>query len=389
MAKGYDVIVIGAGSFGMSACYYLARAGARVLLIDAYDPPHDQGSHHGQTRIFRAAYTMGPAYVALALRARHLWLQLEEEVKERMGNLQSPAGGHPVHSEIFRQTGVVSIGEAESHFLKSKRQSCEAFGIPFQSLKSAELTALWPGFSVPEWAEALYEPEAGILYSENIIRTYRALAERSGAELLVHTRATHIESGPADQAVHTTKGIYHAAQVLVCGGAWSAELLPELRGVVNPVRKAIGWFDAPQALYGHDSFPAFIVNKGGGEEYFGIPDVDGEGLKIGRHDGGEFLLPDQLIAPFGAYPEDKQDLQLFIHDYLPKVQGFSKGNICLYEHAPGEQFIIDRIPDRPHVWFAGGGSGHGFKFASSIGEALSQLLLTGQSECEVGSWLLG
>ncbi len=79
MHADYDVIVAGAGSFGMSAGYYAAKAGARVLMIDSGDPPHTLGSHHGGTRIFRAAYTMGAAYVRLALRANALWHELEQD----------------------------------------------------------------------------------------------------------------------------------------------------------------------------------------------------------------------------------------------------------------------------------------------------------------------
>lgn len=67
MTKHYDVIVVGAGSMGMAAGYYLARQGVKVLLVDAYDPPHDQGSHYGDTRIIRHAYGEGREYVFLCL----------------------------------------------------------------------------------------------------------------------------------------------------------------------------------------------------------------------------------------------------------------------------------------------------------------------------------
>lgn len=58
--KNYDVIVIGAGSMGMAAGYFLAKSGKRTLLLDSFDPPHNKGSHHGDTRIIRYAYGEGP-----------------------------------------------------------------------------------------------------------------------------------------------------------------------------------------------------------------------------------------------------------------------------------------------------------------------------------------
>src|SRR5690625_5791120 len=73
MTRHFKVIVVGAGSMGMAAGYYLARQGVKTLLIDAFDPPHDQGSHFGETRIIRHAYGEGREYVPLALRAQELW----------------------------------------------------------------------------------------------------------------------------------------------------------------------------------------------------------------------------------------------------------------------------------------------------------------------------
>ncbi|MNI62228.1 Monomeric sarcosine oxidase [compost metagenome] len=55
---------------------------------------------------------------------------------------------------------------------------------------------------------------------------------------------------------------------------------------------------------------------------------------------------------------------------------------------PDEGLLIDRHPHHPHVWLAGGGSGHGFKFASAIGEALSEQILLGRSEQTLSAFQL-
>lgn len=383
MSSGYDVLIIGAGCFGMSAGYHMAKSGLRVLLIDADDPPHENGSHHGETRLFRSAYTMGPAYVALALRSRELWLKLAEEARELGSSDEEtniPGSGS---NEIFRQTGVVSIGAAGSDFLRTKLQSCQDFHIPHQTLGPAELMTKWPGFSVPDNAEGLFEPEAGILFCENIIRTYRTLAINHGAKLLTHTSVLSVESAPGGcQKVTTTQGSFEADRVLVTAGAWSAEVLPELKERVRPFRKTIGWFEAPESYYGADSFPAFVINNGGNEEYYGFPNINGAGLKVGRHDGGEQAAPGTALAPFGSRPDDEQELLPFLDAYLPKVSDLKRGSVCLYENAPGERFLIGPVPERPGVWFAGGGSGHGFKFGSAVGEALSELFINGRSRTD-------
>jgi N-methyl-L-tryptophan oxidase len=371
--SNYDVIIAGAGSFGMSTGYQLAKAGVRVLLIDANDPPHSEGSHHGTTRIVRCAYTMGASYVKLALRAMELWKELENESASIPDSLEH--GPRSLYSPI----GVISIGPIGSLFIQSKTESCITFGIPHQRITAAELQVIWPGLSIPHTMEGLYESEAGVLYSENIIHLYRELALRHGAELLVHTKVLEIEqTSSGRQLVRTSAGEFTAQKVLVSGGAWSSQLLPELNNIIHPIRKPIAWFEAPQDRYGIGTLPAFIINNGGDEEYFGFPDLDNSGLKIGRHDGGQIVIPGQPIAPFGAFDEDEEELRRALDLFLPGVGGLIQGQTCLYEHSPGERLLLGQVPGRSGVWFAGGGSGHGFKFTSAIGEAMSIALTKGQ-----------
>ena len=52
----YDVIVTGVETMGASACWYLAKRNHKVLGLEQFDIPHDQGAHAGQSRIIRKAY---------------------------------------------------------------------------------------------------------------------------------------------------------------------------------------------------------------------------------------------------------------------------------------------------------------------------------------------
>ncbi|MET3682701.1 glycine/D-amino acid oxidase-like deaminating enzyme [Alkalibacillus flavidus] len=103
----YDVAIIRAGSMGMAAGYYLSKAGKRVLLIDSNNPPHNKGSHHGDTRLIRQAYGEGSSYVPLALRAMTLWKELDRFS----------------HRTLFYQTGVLNIGDDQSKFIQEVKQS--------------------------------------------------------------------------------------------------------------------------------------------------------------------------------------------------------------------------------------------------------------------------
>ena len=70
MANRYDVIVVGVGAMGSSACYHLARRGVRVLGLEQFDIPHNRGSSHGASRMIRMAYYEHPDYVPLLRRGR-------------------------------------------------------------------------------------------------------------------------------------------------------------------------------------------------------------------------------------------------------------------------------------------------------------------------------
>ena len=52
-------------------------------------------------------------------------------------------------------------------------------------------------------------------------------------------------------------------------------------------------------------------------------------------------------------------------------------------------FVVDRHPAHQNVAFACGFSGHGFKFAPVIGEALADLTLEGRTDLPIGFLGLG
>lgn len=363
---GFDVIIVGAGSMGISAGYYLSKIGKRVLLIDSFDPPHDQGSHHGETRIIRHAYGEGGDYVPLALRAQELWGQLEEESGEK----------------LFYQTGFLSTGEPSSSYLKGVVNSAEKYRLPLEFIDAKEIHERWPGISVPDYFIGLYEPQSGVLKSEEAIRTYRKLAVKNGATIVSNKRVRHIHVKSNEVRVDTKKESFYAKSLIITSGAWSSGLLSEvgLNLPLQPVRKTIGWFKAEEELYSSSVFPAFSFSLSG-REYYGFPSFDGTGLKVGRHDGGEPIDADDYLASFGVRKEDEKDLRDFLQQYLPKANGpLNYGRVGKYTLTPDRDFVIDLHPTYKNVAIAAGFSGHGFKFSSVVGEILTQLITEGSSE---------
>ena len=369
MDSHFDVIIVGAGSMGMAAGYYLAKQGVKTLLIDSFDPPHAMGSHHGDTRIIRHAYGEGRGYVPLALRAQALWDELQHETKET----------------IFKQTGVLGFGPEGSAFIDEAIAGADQYSLPLEILNADDIHKRWPGITVPENFKACYEPTSGVLFSENCVRTFRQLALAHGASLLVDTPVQDMDILKDTVRVHTHNGTYTAEKLIISTGAWNRKMLAKanLDVPLLPTRQTVGWFECEEPLYKYGEFPAFFAETGTAR-FYGFPSFDECGLKLGHHDYGQTIDPDLLNREFGVYAKDEEVIRRFLEAYMPQAAGkLKQGRVCLYTKTPDDHFIVDLHPDHSHVAIAAGFSGHGFKFSSVIGEVLSELTINGKTEHDI------
>ncbi|QHT61282.1 N-methyl-L-tryptophan oxidase [Paenibacillus lycopersici] len=357
----YDVIVIGAGAMGMSAGYHAAASGRSALMIDAFDPPHAQGTHHGETRIIRHAYGEGREYTPMALRAQALWAELERETGR----------------ELFLKTGFLQAGEPNSRMLGEMIVSARENGLPAELLDGAQMRKRWPGLTLPESFAGCYEADSGVLLSEACVQAYRDAAVARGAAMLADTPVVAVRPDAGGADVVTAQGTFRAKSLVVTAGKFAGPMLAKLglkRMPLAPIRKTVEWFRPATADYAPDRFPAFLFDLPEGI-YFGFPDIGGEGVKAGRHDGGFRPMPEDGVLPaHGAFADDGADCAAYVRRYMPGVvPDIIRGSACTYTMTPDEHFILDRHPDYPHVAIGAGFSGHGFKFASAIGEILAAL----------------
>ncbi|ASN05768.1 N-methyl-L-tryptophan oxidase [Virgibacillus necropolis] len=379
MTKHYDVIVVGAGSMGMSAGYYLARQGVKTLLIDAFDPPHDQGSHYGDTRIIRHAYGEGREYVPLALRSQVLWDELEKKT----------------HHKIFMQCGAMGFGpKGDAPFIDEAIISGKEYNLDVEQLTGAEMKKQFPGLYVPDDYNAFYEPNSGFLFSENCIQAYRELAEYHGAEFSINAPVEDIEAYEDSVKVITKKGIFTADKLIISAGSWSGKIASKvnLKLPLIPSRQPVAWFEADESLFNANTFPTFMVEVPSGDTkaiYYGFPTFGGCGVKVGRHEYVDPIDPSTMNREFGSGENDEGHIREFLDRFMPKASGeLKKAVICMYTRTPDGHFIIDKHPEHSHISIAAGFSGHGFKFASVVGEILSQLAMSGETDHDISIFKL-
>lgn len=369
----YDVIVAGGGSMGIAAAYFRAKQGASVLVLDKYEIPNQMASHHGVTRMLRLSYGHGSSYVPLALESLKLWAELETSVGK----------------ELYRKTGAITIGYPDSEFVEMAIESAISNNIPYKVMTADELTDKWRGLDIPDDYIGCFDPSAGFLYSEDCLTAYKDEALKYGAEIHENEAVVSVEQEENFITVKTDKDTYHGAKVIVTAGAWLPKLLPELDLKIQPVRKTISWFKPHEDnLYGND-FPCYIFDTKDHGLYYGFPDFDDYGVKLGSMDNDINCEPDELNREYGAYEQDENDDRAFLERYMPQAAGeLIDGKVCMFSRTPDDDFIIDVHPENPNIILAGGFSGHGFKFASAIGSILSDLSVDGTTTHDISTFKL-
>ena len=111
-------------------------------------------------------------------------------------------------------------------------------------------------------------------------------------------------------------------------------------------------------------------------DYYGFPALPGEGVKLGRHDLREVCTPHTIRREVD--PGEVEALRALLDRYLPGASGPVLWTLtCMYTITPDRHFVLDRHPQHAQVVYGCGFSGHGFKFASAIGEVLADLALEG------------
>lgn len=368
----YDVAVIGLGAMGSAAAYHLARRGLNVLGIDRFHPPHSWGSSHGETRVIREAYFEHPSYVPLVQRAYELWAELEEEAQER----------------LYLKTGGVMIGARESTVVNGAIASAGRHQLEHEVLSCGAIRERFPGLQPEPEMLGVLEPRAGILYPEKCVAAHLRLAGILGAELRVNERVVSWEESGDGVNIRTESGEYSARKLILSAGPWIAELLEELKAVVRIERQVLLWFEAlDPTVFTPDRFPIHLWEYEPEKMFYGFPDL-GSGVKVAFHHQGEWTSAEAVNRT--VTKADIAAMRELLARYLPKANGhFLRGTVCLYTNTPDGHFILDRHPRSERVLVASPCSGHGFKFASAIGEVLAEWVLEGKPAMDLSLFRLG
>ena len=369
MADRYDAIVIGLGGMGSAAAYHLARRGKSVLGLEQFDLLHELGSSHGVTRIIRLAYHEDPSYVPLLRRAYELWHDLEADAGER----------------LLITTGSLEGGPEEGSTFRGALEAAELHDLPHEVLDASEMRRRYPAYAgFDSTTRVVFQPDGGFLLAERTILAHVNGALASGAELRFREPVLAWEPTRDGVRVVTERGSHDADRLVVCAGAWARTLVPELERLAVPERQVLAWLQPTRVeLFEPARFPVFLIDVEEGS-YYGFPVHDVPGFKFGRyHHLGEPIDPSDPDR--SVRPGDEAVLRAFAEHYFPDGAGPTVMlKACMFTNSPDEHFLLGTMPEAAQVSLFAGESGHGYKFASVVGEILADLAIDGVTRHDIG-----
>lgn len=372
MAESYDVIVAGLGAMGSATAYHIARRGRRVLGLDRFTPGHTFGSSHGETRMIREIYYEHPLYVPIVRRAYELWRQLEQEAE----------------TDVMLIRGGLMIGPPDGRIVSGVRRTAEQHNMPHDVMTARELRARFPAFAPSDENVAVFDPRAGMLRPEACISAHLTLAQRWGAALRFAEPMTSWSPDGDGVRVTTSAGTYHASKLVITAGAWT-------RGVAGPPelplqveRQVAVWMEpaAHEEWYDPERCPIYICEYAPGLSVYGFPRF-ASGVKAALFHGGE-IAPSADQVRREVEPEEVRKVQETLARFIPGAASARPmaTQTCLFTNTPDTHFLIDFHPAHRSVLVSSPCSGHGFKFASVVGEMQADLVLEGRSRFDLSQF---
>jgi sarcosine oxidase len=336
---------------GSAAAAHAAARGKRVLGIEQFQPAHDQGSSHGRSRVIRLAYFEHPAYVPLLRRAYELWRSLEA----RTGRT------------LLRLTGGLMIGSPDSEVVSGSLRSAREHGLAHEILDAAAIRRRFTPLTPDANTVALFEHEAGIVFPEEAIRAHLDFAVDNGAQVHFDERVEDWHPAPGGHIeVRTSKGRYECERLILAPGSWAQSLFKIGWLPLDVEPQQLHWFEPAggEAPFAPDRFPIYIWDLGNGVQFYGFPADDDGRVKV---------------AFFRSKVKGEEAMRAALQPCIPALRSgvLVETVACKYTLTPDQHFVIGTHPEFEHVTIASPCSGHGYKFASVIGEILADLAIDG------------
>ena len=337
-SKRLRVTVIGAGAFGGWTALQLRRRGADVTLIDAWGAGNSRASSGGETRVIRAVYGGDRIYVEMVRRSYELWEQLRRS--------------------LYVETGTLWMHRGDDGYVRAAAPHLRDLGFPLSQISLDDAKKRWPQISFDGIKSVWLESRAGALLARQACGVVRdAFVDAGGTYRIEQVNRSIVESKRAD--------VY----VFACG-PWLSKIFSDVP--ITPTRQEVHFFGTPAGSSDFRTLPIWI--DFGERIFYGIPDTHGRGFKVADDTRGTAIDPTTLERTPSS--DSVARARKLLAERFPDLANAPvlESRVCQYENSPDGHLIIDRHPNAPNVWIAGGGSGHGFKLGPAVGELVADAI---------------
>ena len=217
----FDVILIGAGSLGTPAAYYLAKSGLKVLVLESV-PSVGQGSNKRAIGGIRATHS-DPAKIRLCMRSIEIFSRFKETFGDEIE--WDPCG-----------YSFVAYTPREEKILKELLTIQKTYGLVNDWYDHDDLLKIVPDLTREGLIGGTFSPGDGSASPLLSNHAYYTHAREGGAEFRFNEPVTSLTvKNSRIESVETCCGSYSAGVVVNTAGANAAEI-GQMAGIEVPVR---------------------------------------------------------------------------------------------------------------------------------------------------------
>jgi len=371
-----DAVVIGAGAFGVSTAFHLAKGGLkRVALVDRFAP--------GTQSSPRAA-GLFKNIQGDPIRTRLAMLSIR-----KMLNFEAETG---LPSLNVTRSGSLLIARTPEHakFIVREFEHSREWGATLEMIDAAEARRLLPLLETNGVLAVCHIP--GDVYIEepvSLLNAYMEAGSKLGVTILPHTRVTGIAiKGGEVEAVITDRGRIETRTAVDAAGAW-ARAVGEAASVGVPVVPMRHQLYITQPLAGVDPlYPivrfidtASYMRPARGGLMLGGFELDPMALDP-RTQPGDFSIDE---VPLDRAVVDRHTAAIAKNVPVARGAAIQEHRGGLFTMTADGRFIVGPTPELRGFWLITGCNGSGFSFSPALGQMLAEWIIGGEPSIDLSS----
>lgn len=376
MDRNADIIIVGAGCFGVSTAYHLSTRGYKsIRVLDKYEPPSCDAAATDISKVVRSDYNQ-PLYARPGIESIEAWKKWD------------------LFTGLHHQTGwVLSAMDLSIPFVEGSAETSKRLGVQgLERMTPDQIPRRFPMVrgQLDGWNVNIWNPSTGWAASGEALRCMVRAAQQNGVDFISGNAGwaeepVYSATGEC-RGVRTRDGTLHKADVVVlAAGAWTDTLL-DLEGQLTAKGHSVAHIQlTPAQQRQYADMPIMDSLELG---YYFPPGPDG----VFEMAHSNFIIntrphpltnsPVSIPHTFVEHPSDDLPLEIrqVMRDNLRRVfpdlaaLPFSHTRLCWDADTSDRHFLVTPVPQHPNLFLAAGGSAHGFKFFPVLGKYIADML---------------